>query len=187
MVGPSAGQDERRQGAGALMSTKEFDAVAQFGVVHLAQRVGAKVVRGRGRGQQLVFGVGFLDFLDFGCGNVGRLGAQAVIEADDVDDEMRETHLIGRGLVAEFVGGHGGNGAEDIGSRARQQYAQAVVTGSFTGAAACGVAARLLGACPEASTGDARTTKRNVTRKRFIRILLNFDEFRATARLSSNV
>ena len=83
MVGPSPCQDQIRQGAGTLVSTEEFDAVAQLGVVHLAERLATKVVRSCGRGEQLVFGIAFLEFLDFRCGNVGCFGAEAVVEAND--------------------------------------------------------------------------------------------------------
>src|SRR5580700_34074 len=39
VVGPAAGQAQRGHGAGELASAKEFHAIAEFGVVHLAKRL----------------------------------------------------------------------------------------------------------------------------------------------------
>ncbi len=124
MVSPSASHAQRHHGAWALVSTIEFDAVTQFGVVHLGERLAAKVERGRGCGEQLIFGIGFLNFLDFGCGNIGGLGARGIVVAENVHHQMRKAYLIRRRFVTKFVGRHSRDRAKNIIPRARQQDAK---------------------------------------------------------------
>ena len=47
-----------------------------------------------------------------------------VYKRQDVDHQMRKAYLLGRGFVIELVRGHGGDGAENIIPRSRQQHAK---------------------------------------------------------------
>jgi len=52
-----------------------------------------------------------------------------------VDDQVPEAHLIGSGLVAELVGGHGVDGGEMFFCRPARDVRSTVLTGFLTGAA----------------------------------------------------
>ena len=56
------------------------------------------------RGDQLILGISLLWFLHLRGRHVGRLGAERIVEPDDVHDQVNEGFLIGRGLVRELVG-----------------------------------------------------------------------------------
>src|SRR5258707_5830316 len=113
VVGPASHQKKYAHGAGALHAA-EVNIVAELGIVEVCEGGGAEVEGGAGRGEQFVLGIGFLEFVNFGGGNIGNLGAETIVRLDDVDDQVAEAHLIGSGLVAELVGGHGVDGGEDV-------------------------------------------------------------------------
>src|SRR5258708_17657739 len=112
VVGPASHEKKDSHGAGTL-DAAEVNVVAKLGIVQVGEGGGAEVKGGAGRGEQFVLGIGFLEFVNFGGRNIGNLRAQAIVRLDDVDDQVPEAHLIGSGLVAELVGGHGVDGNKD--------------------------------------------------------------------------
>src|SRR5258705_9615127 len=113
VVGPASHEKKYAHSAGTL-DAAEVNVVAELGIVEVGEGGGAEVEGGAGPGEQFVLGIGFLEFVNFGGRNIGNLRAQAIVRLDDVDDQVPEAHLIGSGLVAELVGGHGVDGREDV-------------------------------------------------------------------------
>ena len=114
VVGPIAGNAQGESGARELLATQTGRCFSQLRIIHFRERVGAEVERCLERGDQLVFRSPFPSLPPPWERGQLRPAAEQVIRFDHVGDEMAECHLVGSGLVAEFVGGHGFDGCDGV-------------------------------------------------------------------------
>ena len=102
---------------------------SQFRVIHFRERIAAKIERSFERGDQLVFGVRFLDFFDLRSRYGRGTAARRIIRFDHVRDQVAKRHLVSTRLEAELIRRHGFNGGDRIFLPSRKNIPQRTADG----------------------------------------------------------
>src|SRR5438309_4062664 len=114
MISPATSQGDDCKGAWRLPSAEDFNVVSQLGIVSFGKSGRAKIKRALQGRHQLLFAVRLFQFLSLRRGRVAGLGTQVIVGIDDMQYQVRESHLFRRGLVAELVSRHGLDSSHNV-------------------------------------------------------------------------